>query len=127
MSTPHDSIDAQAALDPRTPPEATDAPHSAPGAAAGWWQTLQALNASRPRLPNENALTLGAGALLLLSAVRSRSVIGRLLQAAVGGALVGRAISEQETLGRAARVIATVGRQWPRRAGNRANAPDRRI
>ncbi|WP_225782093.1 hypothetical protein [Xenophilus sp. Marseille-Q4582] len=58
-----------------------------------WWQALREADARRPDLPGEHVVVLGLGLWMLASAGRSRSVGGRLLKAAIGGALVGRAAS----------------------------------
>lgn len=58
-----------------------------------WWQTLKEADARRASLPGEHVVVAGLGLLMLLAAGRSRSTGGRLLKAAVGGALLGRAAS----------------------------------
>ncbi|RYF82633.1 MAG: hypothetical protein EOO29_06365 [Comamonadaceae bacterium] len=56
-------------------------------------QALREADARRPDFPGEHVVVLGLGLLMLASAARSGSVLGRLTKAAIGGALVGRAAS----------------------------------
>ena len=58
-----------------------------------WWQALREADARRPDLPGEHVVVLGLGLLMLAAAGRSPSLGGRLVKAAIGGALVGRAAS----------------------------------
>ena len=58
-----------------------------------WWQALREADARRPSLPGEHVVVLGLGLLALVAAGRSRSIGGRLVKAAIGGALVARAAS----------------------------------
>lgn len=79
-----------------------------PGAASrarrqSWLRALQQADARRPDLPGEQAAVLGLGVLLLLGAGHSRSLAGRLLVAAAGGALIARAATRQGGLERLAR------------------------
>lgn len=94
------------------PQEPTDlADPSIPGARQSWLQALKDADAQRPGFPGEHALVLGAGVLLLLSSGRSRSFVGRLLKAAAGGALIGRAASGTGGVARLAQTVsAATGR-----------------
>lgn len=71
-------------------PETQDA---APVHRQPWWQALREADARRPPLPGEHVVVLGLGLLALVAAGRSRSIGGRLVKAAIGGALVARAAS----------------------------------
>ncbi|RYF74947.1 MAG: hypothetical protein EOO22_05905, partial [Comamonadaceae bacterium] len=53
----------------------------------------RAADNARPSFKGEHLLVLGAGALLLMKASRSRSFLGRTLAGAAGTALLGRAAS----------------------------------
>ncbi|MDA7419162.1 hypothetical protein PGB34_22545 [Xenophilus arseniciresistens] len=80
-----------------------------------WLQTLREADARRADLPGEHVIVLGLGVLALLAAGRSRSVGGRLLKAAVGGALIGRAASGTGGLTRlAAQATQLADRYLPR-------------
>ena len=80
-----------------------------------WLQALKEADAKRPDFPGEHAIVLGVGVLLLLSAGRSRSVIGKLAKAAVGGALIGRAASGTGGVARLAQTISTFTNKLPLR------------
>ena len=80
-----------------------------------WLQALKDADARRPDFPGEHAIVLGVGVLLLLSAGRSRSVIGKLARAAAGGALVGRAASGTGGVARLAQTISTLANKLPLR------------
>lgn len=80
-----------------------------------WLQALKEADAKRPDFPGEHAIVLGVGVLLLLSAGRSRSVIGKLAKAAAGGALVGRAASGTGGVARLAQTISTFTNKLPLR------------
>ncbi|WP_242873768.1 hypothetical protein [Pseudacidovorax intermedius] len=82
-------------------PASNDGAHS-------WVAAAKAFDARRPDLPGEHLAVLGLGVLLLLSSGRSRSLIGRLVKAAAGGALVARAASGTGGVAKLARVIAKV-------------------
>lgn len=58
-----------------------------------WWQTLKEADARRAPIPGEHLAVAGLGLVMLVAATRSRSATGRLLKAAIGGALIGRAAS----------------------------------
>jgi len=72
---------------------------------------LRQADAKRPDFPGEHLLVLGAGAVLLLMAGRSRSLVGRTLAGMAGSALVGRAASGTGGL---ARVVGALAgrRRW---------------
>ncbi|VTY38210.1 Uncharacterised protein [Xylophilus ampelinus] len=80
-----------------------------------WLQALKEADAKRPDFPGEHAIVLGVGVLLLLSAGRSRSVIGKLAKAAAGGALIGRAASGTGGVARLAQTISTFTNKLPLR------------
>jgi len=62
-------------------------------------------DAQRPGFPGEHWLVLGAGLVALRTAGRSRSLVGRMLGRAVGGALIARAATGRQGLaGKVARV-----------------------
>ena len=62
-------------------------------------------DAQRPGFPGEHWLVLGAGLVALRAAGRSRSLVGRMLGRAVGGALIARAATGRQGLaGKVARV-----------------------
>ena len=85
------------------------------GAQKSWLQMLKEADAHRPDFPGEHAIALGVGVLLLLSSGRSRSVVGRLLKAAAGGALIGRAASGSGGIERMAQTMSAVASFLPRR------------
>lgn len=77
-------------------PSVMNLPPSGPAARTytkPWLQRLKEAEARRPDLPGEHVVVLGLGLLMLVAAGRSRSLGGRLLKSAIGGALVGRAAS----------------------------------
>lgn len=80
--------------------------------AGNWWQALREADARRAPLPGEHMVVLGLGVLALLAAGRSRSVGGRLLKAAVGGALIGRAASGTGGLTRLAAQAAQLAERY---------------
>lgn len=88
-------------------PDAADA-GTRPGGAQSWLDAAKAFDARRPDLPGEHLVVLGLGVALLLASGRSRSILGRLVKAAAGGALVARAASGTGGVARVARVIAKV-------------------
>ena len=57
-----------------------------------------------------DVLALGAGALMLLSAGKSRSVVGGLVKGSVAAALLGRAAKNAGTLGKVAGALSSVKR-----------------
>lgn len=73
-----------------------------------WLDAMKAFDARRPDLPGEHLVVLGLGVALLLSSGRSRSILGRLVKAAAGGALVARAASGTGGVARVAQVISKV-------------------
>ncbi|MDQ8018078.1 MAG: hypothetical protein AAGD03_13985 [Bordetella sp.] len=97
------------------PVDLADPSVSAPAPRKPWLQALKEADAKRPDFPGEHAIVLGVGVLLLLSAGRSRSVIGKLAKAAAGGALVGRAASGTGGVARLAQTIATFTNKLPLR------------
>ena len=70
---------------------------------------LKAIDATRPDFPGEHLIVFGVGALLMLSALRSRSVLRRGVLTAVGTALMGRAASGTGGIARVARVVKRLG------------------
>ncbi|SIQ30930.1 hypothetical protein [Pseudacidovorax sp. RU35E] len=94
---------------PQTP-ESSDAPADTASAAGSqsWMDAVKAFDARRPDLPGEHLVVLGLGVALLLSSGRSRSILGRLVKAAAGGALMARAASGTGGVARVAQLIAKV-------------------
>ena len=74
-------------------PFSSDSDETAPSYRQPWWQALREADARRRSLPGEHAVVLGLGLLALVAAGRSPSLGGRLVKAAIGGALVARAAS----------------------------------
>jgi len=87
---------------------------TAPSSLRDWLQVLKEADERRPDLPGEHLIVLGLGVVLLLSAGRSGSLLGRLVKAGAGGALIGRAASGTGGVARLARLVASVtGRPLP--------------
>jgi hypothetical protein len=82
--------------------------------------SLRRFDDSRPSLPGEHWMTLGAGAILLFSGGRG-SVLGRLLSIAAGSALIYRAVSGRDGLGQLLRSNAAAADEVPGRHAVVAN------
>lgn len=68
-------------------------------------QRLRDADARRPDFPGEHLIVLGAGILLMVAGMRSRTVVRGGLFTAAGTALIGRAASGTGGLARVARAL----------------------
>ena len=73
--------------------------------ASGTLKTIKNLDEQRPDFPGEHLIVLGAGVLLLILGRRSHSRIARLISAAAGSALIGRAASGRGGAARVAKLL----------------------
>ncbi|AVJ31030.1 hypothetical protein CLM73_14330 [Achromobacter spanius] len=70
---------------------------------------IKDIDARRPDFPGEHLIVFGVGALLMLTGMRSRSVLRRTLITAAGTALIGRAASGTGGIARVARIVKRLG------------------
>ncbi|CAB3635090.1 hypothetical protein LMG26685_01464 [Achromobacter mucicolens] len=70
---------------------------------------LTDIDARRPDFPGEHLIVLGVGVLLMLSGMRSRTILRRTLITAAGTALIGRAASGTGGVARVARIVKRLG------------------
>jgi len=70
---------------------------------------LKDIDARRPDFPGEHLIVFGAGVLLMLAGMRSRTVLRRTVITAAGTALVGRAASGTGGIARVARLVKRLG------------------
>jgi len=70
---------------------------------------LKDIDARRPDFPGEHLIVLGVGVLLMLSGMRSRTILRRTLITAAGTALIGRAASGTGGVARVARIVKRLG------------------
>ncbi|PTX10656.1 hypothetical protein DBL07_02250 [Achromobacter mucicolens] len=70
---------------------------------------LKDIDARRPDFPGEHLIVLGVGVVLMLSGMRSRTILRRTLITAAGTALIGRAASGTGGVARVARIVKRLG------------------
>lgn len=70
---------------------------------------LKDIDARRPDFPGEHLIVFGAGVLLMLAGMRSRTVLRRTVITAAGTALVGRAATGTGGIARVARLVKRLG------------------
>ncbi|MFJ3460207.1 hypothetical protein [Achromobacter spanius] len=70
---------------------------------------IKDIDARRPDFPGEHLIVFGVGVLLMLSGMRSRTVLRRTLITAAGTALIGRAASGTGGVARVARIVKRLG------------------
>ncbi len=70
---------------------------------------IKDIDARRPNFPGEHLIVLGVGVLLMLSGMRSRTILRRTLITAAGTALIGRAASGTGGVARVARIVKRLG------------------
>lgn len=70
---------------------------------------LKDIDARRPDFPGEHLIVLGVGVLLMVSGMRSRTILRRTLITAAGTALIGRAASGTGGVARVARIVKRLG------------------
>ncbi|CAB3658199.1 MULTISPECIES: hypothetical protein [Achromobacter] len=70
---------------------------------------IKDIDARRPDFPGEHIIVFGVGVLLMLSGMRSRTLLRRTLVTAAGTALIGRAASGTGGIARVARIVKRLG------------------
>lgn len=68
-------------------------------------QTVKEIDRQRPNFPGEHLLVFAAGAYLLTTSGRRRSMVGRLAASLAGSALIARAASGTGGIAKVARVL----------------------
>ena len=70
---------------------------------------IKDIDARRPDFPGEHLIVFGVGLLLMLTGMRSRTVLRRTVITAAGTALMGRAASGTGGVARVARIVKRLG------------------
>ncbi|WP_224776811.1 hypothetical protein [Achromobacter insolitus] len=70
---------------------------------------IKDIDARRPDFPGEHLIVFGVGLLLMLTGMRSRTVLRRTVITAAGTALMGRAASGTGGVARVARLVKRLG------------------
>lgn len=70
---------------------------------------IKEIDARRPDFPGEHLIVFGVGVLLMLTGMRSRTVLRRTVITAAGTALIGRAASGTGGIARVARIVKRLG------------------
>lgn len=86
-----------------------DTPHRHAPRSPSLVAQIKDIDARRPDFPGEHLIVLGVGVLLMLSGMRSRTVLRRTLITAAGTALIGRAASGTGGVARVARIVKRLG------------------